>query len=89
VIAFGRAPALDVVSATPHAVVVRVTTLTDDPVDLILADMNGHNLLPARILVRPGVHDVRIDVGDLAGGAYIVQMRHGLFTGSTKFILTR
>jgi hypothetical protein len=89
IVELGTPADVDVVDATPSEIRVNVTTLTDEPTVLTVSDLQGHVRATLPLNVRPGTHIATIPTGNLPAGAYIVNMQHGLYVGTDKFLIVR
>ena len=88
VIALGATPSIRVQSVNPGSVVVEVTTLTDDPAEILMVDLRGAVYASSTISVRPGVHHVTVPIEALSNGLYVVSMQHGRFQRSTTVMIS-
>jgi hypothetical protein len=71
------------------AVVLNIVTLTDDPVVLTVANVQGGTIESLNLRLRPGRHTVTLNTTGWPAGWYGAFMQHGLFVGSAPFTLTR
>ena len=89
VIARGLPPSIRVVSVHDRDVTLEITTLTDDPATITIVDASGRLVREDVLVVRPGVHVLRLDLPASSSGMYIGSMIHGLYNGSVSFIAVR
>ncbi len=87
VIALGLPAALQVVHVQDRVIELDVTTLTDDATVLRVVDVRGAVLRTEHLVVRPGLHRVRLALPQAAAGVALVQMIHGRWTDSRAVLI--
>ncbi len=87
----GTPPAIRIVGRQPcedGVVQLDIVTLTDDVVELRVADVQGQVWFERHLRLPPGNHAISIDVRTWPSGWFQAAMHHGLFSGAAPFMLT-
>ncbi len=90
VVEFGIAPRIDVegINEQQRTVVLGVTTLSDEPLVITITNIEGQAIDRVVANLRPGKHQVHVDVSRWPSGWYGATMQHGLYVGTTAFVVT-